>query len=95
MPEPSAQRGLADVVLDPSRPVELRRNAAAQLARSIKRFGPLVSADQEARWPRMPGPGEEADAQLRAALATVVGTLRAVAPKRLGERPRPAPARSS
>ena len=82
MPEPSAQRSLADVVLDPSRPVELRRTAAARLARSIQRFGPLVSADQETRLAAEVRPGEEADPQLRASLATVVGNLRAVAPKR-------------
>ena len=47
-PNADAQQSLADVVLDPSRPAELRRTAT-ELAHSIHRFGPLVSADQEAQ----------------------------------------------
>jgi hypothetical protein len=73
--DPSAQRSLADTVLDPSRPIELRRASAAQLARSIQRFGPLVAADQEAKLASEFQ--SEADPQLRAAFGTVVGLLRA------------------
>jgi hypothetical protein len=73
--DPSAQRSLADTVLDPSRPIELRRASATQLARSIQRFGPLVAADQETKLvSEFQGEG---DPQLRAALGTVVGLLRA------------------
>ncbi len=44
-----AQRDLADVVLNPSLGNELRLVASSQLVKSIKRFGPLVSHDQERR----------------------------------------------
>ena len=49
LPDPDAQRSLAALVLDPSRDPTLRRQAAAQLVRSIQRFGRLITADQEAR----------------------------------------------
>ena len=77
VPNPDAQRSLADVVLDPSRSVELRRTSAARLAHSIQRFGPLVSADQETQLAA--GSGAEADPQLRSALEAVVTALRAPA----------------
>jgi hypothetical protein len=96
VPSPSAQRGLADVVLDPSRDAELRRTAAACLARSIQRYGPLVSADQETRL--LAEFQAEPDASLRAALGAVVGTLRAQVQNSLRRPPtagasKPAPAR--
>jgi hypothetical protein len=75
VPNPDAQRSLADVVLDPSRPAELRQTSATQLARSIQRFGPLVSADQEARLAAEFR--AESNLQFRTALGTVVGALRA------------------
>ncbi|MGD0042635.1 MAG: hypothetical protein ABSE84_19905, partial [Isosphaeraceae bacterium] len=78
VPNPDAQQSLADVVLDPSRPVELRRGSASQLARSIQRFGPLVSANQEARLAAEFR--AEADPQFRTALGTVIGALRAQSP---------------
>lgn len=74
VPDANAQRSLADVVLDPSRPVELRRNCASQLSRSIKRFGPLVSADQEVRLAATLG--IETDPQLRSTLEKTVAALR-------------------
>ncbi len=40
VPNPDAQRSLADVVFDPSRAPALRSQAAARLVRSIQRFGP-------------------------------------------------------
>ena len=49
LPDPDAQRSLADLVLDPSRPADLRVEAARLLVASIQRFGPLLTADQEAR----------------------------------------------
>jgi HEAT repeat protein len=73
--DPSAQRSLADTVLDPSRPIELRRASATQLARSIQRFGPLIAADQETRLASEFR--TEEDPQLRVALGTVIGLLRA------------------
>ena len=74
IPDAKAQNTLADVVLDPSRPVELRYNSASQLTRSIKRFGPLVSADQEVKLASNAKP--ETDPQLRSLLASAVSALR-------------------
>jgi hypothetical protein len=93
---PDAQRGLADVVLDPSEPAPLRRNTAAMLVRSIQRFGPLVAADQETRI--LAAFDQESDPALRTALAAVLGALRpkpALAGARIqqyGVGPAPAPA---
>jgi hypothetical protein len=72
--DPSAQRGLADALVDPSKPGPLRLSTAAQLARSIQRFGPLVAADQEAKL--LAAFDREPDPALRTALGTVIGTLR-------------------
>ncbi len=71
---PDAQRGLADLVLDPSKPTPLRQSTAAMLVRSIQRFGPLVAADQEARL--LAAFDQESDPALRTALAAVLGALR-------------------
>ena len=93
VPNEDAQQSLADVVLDPSRPAELRRASASQLARSIQRFGPLVSAEQEAQLAAEFR--AETDPQFRAALGTVVAALRAKSPTpapatRHGQSTRPA-----
>jgi HEAT repeat protein len=77
VPNPDAQRSLADVVVDPSRPADIRRTSANQLARSIKRFGPLVSADQEERL--VSELGTESDPRFHTVLETVVTALRAQA----------------
>ena len=74
VPVAAAQRGLADVVLDPSKPAPLRLSAAAQLARSLQRFGPLIAADQEAKL--VAALDGEADPALRTAMATALGALR-------------------
>lgn len=74
VPDAGAQRGLADVLLDPSKPAPLRLNSAAQLARSLQRFGPLVTADQEVAL--AVALDRERDPALRAGLASVVGALR-------------------
>lgn len=74
VPDAGAQRGLADTVLDPSKPVELRLASARQLARSIQRFGPLVAADQEARL--LSSFDQEREPAVRIALATILGALR-------------------
>ena len=68
---PDAQRGLADLVLDPSKPAPLRQSAAAMLVRSIQRFGPLLAADQEVRL--LAAYDQESDLALRTSLAAVVG----------------------
>lgn len=74
VPDPDAQRSLADLVLDPSRLTALRRQAAAELGRSIRRFGRLVSADQEARLTNILL--DEHDPDVRADLETVIRSLR-------------------
>jgi hypothetical protein len=74
LPNVDAQRSLANVALDPSRAVEERRQAAAELIRSIKRFGPLMSANQEARLKSMVR--EEGESDLGASLEAVVSALR-------------------
>lgn len=74
VPGIDAQRGVADVLLDPSKPEAVRLNAADQLRRSIQRFGPLVSAEQERRLTE--ALNQTADPALHTALATVIGALR-------------------
>jgi 2-succinyl-5-enolpyruvyl-6-hydroxy-3-cyclohexene-1-carboxylate synthase len=74
IPDSKAQRSLADVVLDPSRPIDLRRNSASQLARSIKHYGPLVSADQEVRLAA--ASRSAADPQFRSELENALTALR-------------------
>jgi HEAT repeat protein len=74
VPDPDAQRSLAAVVLDPSQPSEIRKQSASQLAHSIKRFGPLVSAHQEFRLAATVA--EETDPNLRTELLAVVRALR-------------------
>jgi CheY-like chemotaxis protein len=74
VPAVDAQRELADAFLDPSRALPLRLSAGESLARSIQRFGPLVSADQERAL--LNAFDTAADPPIRAAAATVVGALR-------------------
>jgi HEAT repeat protein len=71
---PDAQRGLADLVLDPSKPAPLRQSTAAVLVRSIQRFGPLLTGDQEVRL--LAAYDQESDPALRTSLAAVLGALR-------------------
>ena len=49
LPDPDAQRSLADVVLDPSQTPAIRKQSASKLVHSIQRFGRLITADQEAK----------------------------------------------
>ena len=74
VPLADAQRGLADALLDPTRPAPLRLGTANQLARSIQKFGPLVAADQEVKL--LSAFDQEADPAFRTALGTVIGALR-------------------
>jgi hypothetical protein len=86
VPSPNAQRSLADTALDPAQPIELRRSSAAQLTRSIRRFGPLVAADQELRLAALAR--ADGDPQLQTALQSAVAALRAhAAARRTGSRP--------
>jgi hypothetical protein len=74
VPDPDAQRSLAAVVLDPSQPLDLRKQTASRLVLSIKRFGPLISAYQESRLAATVR--EETDPNLRTELLAVVSALR-------------------
>jgi HEAT repeat protein len=82
---PDAQRSLANLVLDPSQPAPMRNRGAALLAHSIKRFGRLITADQEVRL--VTSLQGETDLGIRADLLTILRTLLPVPPSRL---PRPA-----
>jgi hypothetical protein len=82
IPGAEAQRRLADVLLDPGLPPDDRRRAGDQLVRSVQRFGPLLTANQERR---LADAVASADPALRAAFAAVVGTLRP-APSASGSR---------
>jgi len=73
VPGVAAQRGLADAAIDPSRPADVRRQAAGSLARSLRRFGMLLAGDQPARL--TDALNREADPAVRAALASAVGSL--------------------
>jgi hypothetical protein len=83
VPDVEAQRSLADAVLDASKAAALRLSAAGQLARSVQRFGPLLTSDQEAAL--VSTLDQERDPALRTAVAAVVGTLRP-GPARTGQR---------
>jgi hypothetical protein len=78
LPDPDAQRGLADLVLDPSQPPDLRSEVAAMLVRSIRRFKPLVTARQEARLADTLD--EEIDPGVRAGLAAILAALKPAVP---------------
>jgi len=85
--DPDAQRSLAAVVLDPSRDSSVRRQTAAQLVRSIQRFGRLITADQEARLATTIR--EENDPDVLAELITIAGTLRLSPTPGLARFPKP------
>ena len=73
VPNPDAQRSLADVVLDPSQALVIRKQSASELVRSIRRFGRLITAGQEARLTTTLR--EETDPDARASLLTVLRAL--------------------
>ncbi len=74
LPDPSAQRSLLHVLMDPSRPADLRAEAARLLVASIRRFGPLLTRDQEARLAA--ALTEETEPGVREGLAAAIGALR-------------------
>jgi hypothetical protein len=78
LPVPDAQRSLAAVVLDPSRPPDFRSQTATRLVHSIKRFGPLLTAEQEARLLAIRN--QEGDEAVQAALAAILAALKSAAP---------------
>jgi HEAT repeat protein len=77
LPDPDAQRSLLDLVLDPSRPANLRRSAADRVVHSIQRFKPLITARQEARL--VATLDQEADPGVRAGLASIIKVLKPAA----------------
>ncbi len=85
VPVPDAQRGLADLVLDPSKPAPLRVEAGGRLVRSIQRFGPLIDDDQERRF--LAVADQETDPALRTTMAAALGALRP-RPEAVGHRVR-------
>jgi HEAT repeats len=98
LPDPDAQRSLAALVLDPSRDPALRSQTAAQLVRSIRRFGPLITADQEKRLAA--SLGEETNPDVLSSLGTVLdalvrkqpdGSARPPGPPKPVTSPKPAP----
>jgi HEAT repeats len=78
VPEPDAQRSLANVVLDPSQPSAIRKESASQLVHNIRRFGRLITADQEARL--ITTLREETDPDARASLLTILRALLPASP---------------
>jgi hypothetical protein len=73
VPDPDAQRSLADVVLNPSQAPAIRKQSASELVRSIRRFGRLITAGQEARLAATLR--EETDPDTRASLLTILRAL--------------------
>jgi hypothetical protein len=77
--DPYAQRRVADVALDPSRPAAIRKQSATELVGSIRRFGPLISTQQEARLKSMLD--DEDDPTVRADLEAISRALRGASAK--------------
>jgi hypothetical protein len=75
VPGAGAQRGLADALLDPSRPESLRLQSAGALTRSLQRFGPLLTDGQERKLLAELDDTANSPA-LRTELAAVIGALR-------------------
>jgi hypothetical protein len=76
LPSADAQQSLADLVLDPSRPIPLRKQIAADLVHSIKTFGPLLGRSQERRLVALVR--EVGDTDLRVDIDAIVNALRPV-----------------
>lgn len=74
VPNADAQRSLADVVLGGGGELPLRLRAADSLARSIQRFGPLVTRDHENQF--VAAFDGAKDPVVRSALANIIGALR-------------------
>ncbi len=74
VPVADAQRSLATLALDSGQPAELRASAALHLARSVQRFGSLVTDEEERRLLDMAT--SEPDPSLRVSASAVVGALR-------------------
>lgn len=73
VPTVDAQRDLAELALDPSRPRSVRVEAATRLAASLKRFGPLLTDSQERRLAQ--ALDTESDAELRTAFVAAIRAM--------------------
>jgi hypothetical protein len=78
LPDPEAQRALADLVLDPSRPPAVRAQVATLLVHSIRRFKPLIAARQEAEFAETLN--QETDPGVRSGIAAVLDALKPSVP---------------
>jgi HEAT repeat protein len=87
LPDPDAQRSLAAFTLDASQPAPIRACAADALVRAIRRFGPLVTLEQETRFAH--SSDDETDPKLKTASAAVVEALRTSPPARSNRRRTP------
>jgi HEAT repeat protein len=76
--DPDAQRSLADVVLDPSRPSAIRKQSASELVHSIQQFGRLITASQETRLATIIR--EETDPEVHNSLLAILRALIPVPP---------------
>lgn len=74
LPDPDAQRAVFDVALDPSQAADFRGDAARRLVASIRKFGPLLTRDQEALL--VAAMGQETEPDVLEALGAVVAALR-------------------
>jgi hypothetical protein len=81
VPNPDAQRTLADVALDPSQAPAIRKQSATELVRSIRRYGRLITADQEAKLAAILR--EETDPEARSNLLTIFHALIPASPTQL------------
>src|SRR5262249_3780112 len=93
LPDPDAQRSLAAVVLDPSRPPAQRSQAAGLLVGSIRKFTPLATARQEARLAA--AVTEESDPTVRAGIEAVLAALKSPGAAASPPAPQPQPAGSA
>ncbi len=87
VPDPDAQRSLADAILDPASADALRKQSAVELTRSIARFGRLMSADQESRLASTLR--DEDDPDIRASLLMIVRALTAAPRADVARPPKP------
>jgi CheY-like chemotaxis protein len=75
LPGAKAQSELANVVLSPAKPVELRKKAAQELVRHVQQHGVALSAAQ-AKGVEEVVASKDTDPELRAAAVPIVGALR-------------------
>ena len=85
IPDPNAQRDLARLIIDPSHDLEQRLVAAGNLAKAIKKFGPMVDTRQESHLVEIYS--SETDEKLKTALRGVIEALKPSTPRLRAPRP--------